>query len=49
MISLHPRGYKVGMKPLLSMVGLLLLTGCGFQLRSWDLAPLIVLPTLNRT
>ena len=37
-ISHPPRCYKVGMKPLLSMVGLLLLTGCGFQLRSWDLA-----------
>ena len=37
-ISRPSRCYKVGMKPLLSMVGLLLLTGCGFQLRSWDLA-----------
>ncbi len=37
-ISHPPRCYKVGMKPLLSMVALLLLTGCGFQLRSWDLA-----------
>ena len=37
-ISRPSRSYKVGMKPLLSMVGLLLLTGCGFQLRSWDLA-----------
>ena len=37
-ISHPPRCYKVGMKTLLSMVGLLLLTGCGFQLRSWDLA-----------
>ena len=37
-ISGPSRCYKVGMKPLLSMVGLLLLTGCGFQLRSWDLA-----------
>ena len=26
------------MKALLSLVGLLLLVGCGFQLRSWDLA-----------
>ena len=26
------------MKALLSLVGLLLLMGCGFQLRSWDLA-----------
>ena len=37
-ISRPSRCYKVGMKSLLSMVGLLLLTGCGFQLRSWDLA-----------
>ena len=37
-ISRPSRCDKVGMKPLLSMVGLLLLTGCGFQLRSWDLA-----------
>ena len=36
-ISHPPRCYKVAMKTLLSMVGLLLLTGCGFQLRSWDL------------
>ena len=37
-ISRPSRCYKVVMKPLLSMVSLLLLTGCGFQLRSWDLA-----------
>ena len=30
--------YKVVMKPLFSIVGFLLLVGCGFQLRTWDLA-----------
>ena len=30
--------YRVVMKPLFSLVGFLLLVGCGFQLRTWDLA-----------
>ncbi|MEC9286395.1 MAG: LPS assembly lipoprotein LptE [Pseudomonadota bacterium] len=32
------RCYKVVMKTLFCMVGFLLLVGCGFQLRTWDLA-----------
>ncbi|MFP6796447.1 MAG: LPS assembly lipoprotein LptE [Pseudomonadales bacterium] len=32
------RCYKVDMKRLLCLVGILFLVGCGFQLRTWDLA-----------